>query len=173
MQGISRAVGAALTIMLVALAASPAMAAEQEAYTVGLDYATPVIAASPGDTLRLNNIDPLAAHNIVSDTPGLFASQLVTDGNSALVDGVDKLPAGTYQFHCVLHSWMHGVLEVAAGAPGGPPQPPPTPDPNKPPHPVDLLPHAAPAPLSGGDWPLYGHDLANTRDGGAHGPALT
>src|SRR3954466_15236035 len=115
MQGISRAVGAALTIMLVALAASPAMAAEQEAYTVGLDYATPVIAAAPGDTLRLNNVDPIASHNIVSDTPGLFASPLVSDGNSALVAGVESLAPGTYQFHCTLHSWMHGAIEVAAG----------------------------------------------------------
>ncbi|HEX5270439.1 MAG TPA: PQQ-binding-like beta-propeller repeat protein [Gemmataceae bacterium] len=163
---------AAVATVLALVGAAPAWATEQQAYTVALDYATPVITAAPGDTLRLNNIDPIASHNIVSDTPGLFASPLVADGNSAVVAGVDKLAPGTYQFHCVLHSWMHGVLEVAAAAPGGPPSPPPPPDPNNPPDPVDLLPHAAPAPLSGGDWPLYGHDLANTRDGGTHGPAV-
>jgi hypothetical protein len=95
----------------------------------------------------------------------------VSSNDSALVDGVEKLPAGTYQFHCTLHPWMHGAIEVAAGG-GGPPEPPPVPDPGDAPNPLDLVPHASPAPLTGGDWPLYGHDLANTRDGGTHGPTV-
>jgi polyvinyl alcohol dehydrogenase (cytochrome) len=41
------------------------------------------------------------------------------------------------------------------------------------PNPVDLLPHAAPVPLTGGNWPLYGHDLSNSRDGAGHGPSVT
>jgi polyvinyl alcohol dehydrogenase (cytochrome) len=40
-----------------------------------------------------------------------------------------------------------------------------------PPNPVDLVPHAAPAPLSAGEWPFYGHDVANSRDGAAAGPS--
>jgi polyvinyl alcohol dehydrogenase (cytochrome) len=161
----------AATAAISAATVTPAWAAEQQAYAAGLMYATPVIAAAPGDTLRFNNEDPIAQHNIVSDTPGLFAGPLVSDGDSALVSGVEKLAPGTYQFHCTLHAWMHGAIEVAAGA--GTPQPPAVPDPNDPPNPVDLLPHAAPAPLSGGDWPFYGNDLTNSRDGGVHGPAVT
>src|SRR5438477_7769561 len=30
---------------------------------------------------------------------------------------------------------------------------------------------AAPAHAFAGDWPVYGHDLANTRDAGADGPS--
>jgi polyvinyl alcohol dehydrogenase (cytochrome) len=41
------------------------------------------------------------------------------------------------------------------------------------PTPVDLLPHAAPVPLTGGSWPFYGHDLSNSRNGGSAGPSLT
>jgi polyvinyl alcohol dehydrogenase (cytochrome) len=41
------------------------------------------------------------------------------------------------------------------------------------PNPVDLLPHAAPVPLTGGTWPFYGHDLSNSRNGGAAGPSVT
>ena len=37
----------------------------------------------------------------------------------------------------------------------------------------DGVPKAAPAPLTAGEWPLYGHDLANTRDGGTAGPSVT
>src|SRR4051794_18904471 len=37
----------------------------------------------------------------------------------------------------------------------------------------DAVPKAAPAALTGGDWPLYGHDVANTRDGGSGGPSVT
>jgi polyvinyl alcohol dehydrogenase (cytochrome) len=153
------------------MGAADARAAEQQAYATALNYATPVIAIAPGDTLRFNNLDPIANHNLVSDTPGQFASPLVSSNASALVDGVEKLPAGTYQFHCTLHAWMHGAIEVAAGA-GAPPGPPPVPEPGEAPNPVDLVPHAAPQALTGGQWPLYGHDLANTRDGGANGPSV-
>src|SRR3954467_14753021 len=38
------------------------------------------------------------------------------------------------------------------------------------PNTFDLVPHAAPAPLGAGEWPMYGHDIANSRDGGTAGP---
>jgi polyvinyl alcohol dehydrogenase (cytochrome) len=42
-----------------------------------------------------------------------------------------------------------------------------------PPNPADSLPHAAPVPLvAGDDWPLYGHDLSNTRAGSTNAPSL-
>jgi outer membrane protein assembly factor BamB len=41
------------------------------------------------------------------------------------------------------------------------------------PNPVDLVPHVAPAPLTAGEWPFYGHDVANSRDGGSAGPSVT
>src|SRR5690242_3688611 len=40
------------------------------------------------------------------------------------------------------------------------------------PNPVDVLPHAAPVPLTGGSWPFYGHDLSNSRNGGSTGPSV-
>jgi polyvinyl alcohol dehydrogenase (cytochrome) len=41
------------------------------------------------------------------------------------------------------------------------------------PNPFDLVPHAAPAPLGAGEWPLYGHDIENSRNGGQAGPTPT
>src|SRR3954468_19265422 len=99
---------ATIGVVVALTGAAPARAAEQQAYAVGLNYATPAVAIAPGDTLRFNNLDPIANHNLVSDTPGLFASPLVASSTSALVAGVEKLPAGTYQFHCTLHVWIHG-----------------------------------------------------------------
>jgi polyvinyl alcohol dehydrogenase (cytochrome) len=166
---------AVLAVVLVAPAG--ARAAEQQSYAVGLTYATPALVASKGDTLRFTNLDPVAQHDLDSDTPGLFDSALIPAGKSELVPGVERLPAGSYPFHCSLHAWMHGVVTVAGG--GGTPSLPGAPGApgapggggGAPPNPVDLLPKVPPKPLEGGDWPFYGKDLANSRDGGANGPS--
>jgi polyvinyl alcohol dehydrogenase (cytochrome) len=159
------------SLVAAALAAAPARAAEQQAYATALNYATPAVLAAQGDTLRFNNLDPLAQHDIASDTPGQFASPLIGNGQSALVAGIDKLKPATYQFHCTLHAWMRGAIQVAGPSAPGPPPPPQPPSPGDAPNPVDLLPKVAPAPLSASEWPLYGHDLANSRDGGSEGPS--
>ena len=139
---------ATLSLAGAALGAAPARAAEQQAYATALNYATPAVLAGKGDTLRFNNLDPLAQHNIVSDTPGQFSSPLIGNGQSALVTGVDKLAPATYQFHCTLHAWMRGAIQVADSSAPGPPPPPPPPSPGDAPNPVDLLPKLSPAPLT-------------------------
>lgn len=168
-----RALVAALVAGLVA--AQPAAAAEQQAYATGLTYATPAVVAGKGDTLRFNNLDPAAQHDLDSDQPGLFDSPLVGMGGSAVVAGVEKLEPGTYAFHCSLHSWMKGALTVSASGGGGPsPGPSPSPGPGgggSSGNPVDLLPKADAKPLSSSDWPFYGKDLANSRNGGPSGPS--
>lgn len=97
------------------------------------------------------------------------------------VKGVESLPAGAYPFHCTLHTWMRGVLNVAPVKGGDGQLPPPgeglgtqsvpgagtmAPDP------VDLAPQAAPKPIGSEEWPLYGRDLGNSRDGGPTGPSV-
>jgi polyvinyl alcohol dehydrogenase (cytochrome) len=171
---------AAVATALSAAAALPlalpatAGAVEQQAYAAALNYATPALIAARGDTLRFNNLDAVAPHDIVSDQPGQFASALIAGGQNAPVKGVELLAPGSYAFHCSIHSWMHGALTVAAAS--GTPAPPGTPAPSGPgaptgPNPVDLVPKVAAAALGPGDWPLYGHDLSNTRDGGSSGPS--
>src|SRR5947209_9954279 len=64
---------------------------------------------------------------------------------------------------------MTGVLQV--GAAGVTAVPAPSPSPSSAPNPADLMPRVAPAPLTAGDWPFYGHDLGNSRDGGPRGPS--
>jgi polyvinyl alcohol dehydrogenase (cytochrome) len=164
----------AATAAVAALLPAPASAAEQHAYAAALTYATPVVVAGRHDTLSFTNLDAVARHDLRSDTPGLFASKLVGAGESSAVKGVERLPAGIYSFHCSLHSWMKGELEVAAagGVPSGPPGSPQPGQPGGPPSdPLALMPKVRSEPLERGAWPLYGRDLANSRDGGASGPS--
>ena len=169
-----KATGAFAALATVLLAPTAARA-EQEAYSAALNYATPAVVVPQGDTLRFTNLDTLAPHDLVSEQ-GLFRTDLLQANDSAVVEGVDKLAVGTYAFHCTIHSWMTGQLEVVPGTGGGgPPNPltlaaPPSLGTTAP-DPVDLAPMASVAPLGPGEWPSYGHDLANTRDGGAAGPS--
>src|SRR3954447_12688953 len=149
-----------------------AQAAEQQAYAAADSYATPVVSMAKGDTLTFNNLDSTAKHDLVSDD-GKFASPLVDGGKSAPVKGVEALAPGAYKFHCSLHSWMHGALEVGAGGPGGggagggggaTGAAAPT---NENPDPADIFAPADAQPLGAGTWGQYGKDASNSRDGGA------
>src|SRR5881392_3353341 len=101
----------ALAAFAVVLLAPAAAQAEQEAYSAALNYSTPAVVVPQGDTLRFTNLDTLAPHDLVSEQ-GLFRTDLLKANDSAVVEGVDKLAVGTYAFHCTIHSWMTGQLEV-------------------------------------------------------------
>ncbi|MHB8572835.1 MAG: cupredoxin domain-containing protein [Candidatus Dormibacteria bacterium] len=62
-------------------------------------------------------------HDVVADaldssgvplfhTGSLATTTLVAPGGSVPINGVDTLPAGSYAFHCSIHSWMRGILTV-------------------------------------------------------------
>src|SRR3954447_20907194 len=166
------AVAAIASILMVPAAAR----AEQQAYSAALNYATPAVVVPQGDSLRFTNLDTLAPHDFVSETPGLFKTKVLTANESEVAAGVEKLQPGTYPFHCSLHSWMTGTIQVVPGGGGGGGVPNPfsvsSPDlGTTAPDPVDLAPQAAVHPLGPSAWPMYGRDLSNTRDGGAGGPA--
>ncbi len=163
-------------VLLGSLASAPsAHAAEGQAYAAAMTYATPVIALGKGDTLTFTNLDTLAQHDLAADD-GKFRSDLLSAGQSGPVRGVETLPAGAHPFHCTLHTWMRGVVNVAPVGTGESAAPS-TGDltaagaGNKAPDPIDLVPQAEVSPLGDGEWPLYGRDIFNTRDGGKAGPA--
>jgi polyvinyl alcohol dehydrogenase (cytochrome) len=168
-----------LMAALALLAPVSAHAAEQQAYAAALNYATPAVVVFQGDTLKFTNLDTLAPHDLVSETPGLFKTKILSANQSEVVKGVEKLAPGTYNFHCSLHSWMTGSIQVVPGGGGGGggtdvPNPFAVSSPDlgtTAPDPIDLSPQAAVTRLGPGAWPMYGHDLSNTRDGGKDGPA--
>ncbi|TMM11834.1 MAG: hypothetical protein E6G00_04370, partial [Actinobacteria bacterium] len=168
--------------MLAAAAAAPAAAhaAEHTAYAAAMNYATPTITIAQGDKVTFTNLDDLAKHDIV-DHDGKFKSDLIGGGQSSPVRGVRFLKPGTYQFHCSLHSWMRGVLQVTPPGGGTPSEPSvggggagnPTAGSAAIPNPYDIWLHAAQASIGRASWPSYGKDLANTRNGGRKAPAAT
>ena len=79
-------------------------------------YLTPVMVTKPGGPLTFANFD-IAEHDVTSDqtvggTP-LFSSKLIGLGQTAPVQGLDKVQSGqSYSFHCSIHPGMHGTLIV-------------------------------------------------------------
>jgi polyvinyl alcohol dehydrogenase (cytochrome) len=168
--------GASLVaIALALLSANAAHAVENQVVANSpAAFTTPRVVAQQGDTLRFRNLDPIAGHDVDSEQPGRFGSPVIPFGQSTLVEGVEKLSPGDYGFLCSVHPNMRGTLSVIAGSGGGDPSPSPPPDPGAPeaPNPVTLLPKAPLGPPpEGGDWPSYGRDLSNSRNGGSSGPS--
>jgi polyvinyl alcohol dehydrogenase (cytochrome) len=161
-------------VLAAAVAAAPAHAAEGQAFAAAMNYATPAVNIGQGDTLKFTNLDQLARHDLVGED-GSFKSDLLAGGESGPVRGVEKLMQGTFSFHCTLHSWMRGVLNVGpAGSGAGAPSTDDVssnPASGASPDPADLNQRAVASKIGAGEWPFYGHDLSNSRDGGKNGPA--
>jgi polyvinyl alcohol dehydrogenase (cytochrome) len=169
----TRAGAALLALAATALPGATAHAAENQVVANSpAAFTTPRVVAQEGDTLRFRNLDPIAGHDVDSTQPGLFGSPVIPFGQSTLVDGVETLAPGDYGFLCSIHPNMRGNLTVIAGSGGGGPPAPPDPGAPEAPNPVTLLPRAPLATVLGeGEWPAYGHDLSNSRDGGSSGPS--
>ena len=147
-----RGIFGAAIVCAVLYATPAAQAAEQQAYAAADTYATPVVAGAKGATRTVNNLATTAKHDLVSDD-GMFASPLVAGGESAPIAGVDKLEMGTFQFHCTLHSWMHGAIQVgAAGGPGLPSEQGGMVPSDQNPDPADIFAPASAKPLGTGTW---------------------
>ncbi len=80
-------------------------------------YATPVMVTQVGGPLSFVNLD-VAQHDVTADEEGpdgkpLFQSRLVGLGETAPIEGLDRLQAGkTYGFYCSIHPGMQGNLIV-------------------------------------------------------------
>lgn len=119
------------------------------AFVFPMTYLTPAAVVSEGASARFQNFD-LALHDVCSDERDesgdrLFCSRLIGLGAEDEVAGVPDLDPGAYGFHCTLHPWMQGTLQVlpGGGSSGQGPQ--------------------EPEDLPSEDWTVYGRDLGNSR----------
>ena len=115
-------VGAAVHVPASAAAPPSVAVAEGYRYVTGGDGESAPLRVVQGGSLLFVNADTLAPHTLtsrteVSDGEFLFSTgdTEVQSGDARIVDGVEDLSPGTYQFFCRLHSWfMTGELEVVA-----------------------------------------------------------
>ena len=112
---------ALLAAALLAGCLQPATAADTVITAAGNTFLPGDVSISQGAKLTFANPD-VAPHNVVSDattkTGPIFRSTVATTGQTAPVNGVEKLKPGTYPFYCSLHPGMRGTLKVTpAGAP--------------------------------------------------------
>jgi plastocyanin len=129
--------GGLLALPLVALAATSAVNIQSTA------FAPKSIAVSVGDTVTWTNRDPFS-HTTTSDT-GAWDSGALATGHSF---SFRFTRAGTFAYHCSIHTFMTGTIVVQAvstpqptAAPTAPPTPvlttPPTIAPTEPPTPTE------------------------------------
>ena len=120
--------GAAVAV----LALAPAAHADETVYAVPVDrYSSSVVTIDQGEALFFRNAD-FNRHDLVSkDQAGgkpIFSTPILSTGGEAVVQGVQQLKGGSYQFFCTLHTYMTGTLTVTGA---GNPAPPPSPEGDK------------------------------------------
>lgn len=117
--------GVLLALVAGAALVAPATAAQGATIYGGplpVSYANPDVTIAPGEQLTFFNLDLTAPHDVVSIAIGsdfrpVFRSETVGFGTEVPVVGVEKLPAGRYDYICSIHSNMDGTVTVA-GSPG-------------------------------------------------------
>jgi plastocyanin len=112
----------AAAIAFALLAVVPAQA-DQQITAAAIDrYVNTEVTIAPGERLTFHSTDPIAQHNVTARDNGdnglpLFSSATIGNGDTAPVNGTDKLGAGSYAFFCTIHpTLMNGTLTVSGDA---------------------------------------------------------
>jgi plastocyanin len=102
--------------------AAPASAASSVAIS-GLAYVPPSLTVPAGTTVTWTNMDSGIPHSVTSDTGAFDSSPTcnpsATAGCLATGASFSNLfsTAGTFAYHCHIHSFMHGTITVTSTAP--------------------------------------------------------
>jgi plastocyanin len=103
-------------VLASAMLVAPALAADEAVTIAGFAYDPATITVSVGDSVTWTNNDGVV-HTATADN-GSFDTGTIGDGASG---SVTFSAAGTFAYHCTIHSSMAGtvVVEAAAGGDGG------------------------------------------------------
>ncbi len=120
-----------LAAVLIAAATGPGGTQTANAATSGVSiksfrFSPATISIKPGEAVRWINDEDTTPHDVTSETAGGFASPNLRPGDSYFQTFTS---AGAYNYLCVRHPNMRGVVLVgdATGAPSTPPPPTPRP----------------------------------------------
>jgi uncharacterized protein (TIGR03382 family) len=97
-------------------AATPVIAADQAVSISGFAYSPASVTVSVGDSVTWTNNDG-ATHTATADG-GSFDTGNIGNGASK---AVTFATAGTFAYHCAIHSAMHGTVVVQAASGGATP----------------------------------------------------
>ena len=110
--------------------ATPALGANQEVRISGFAFAPETVSVDPGDTVTWRWAGPDTNHSVTADSAQeeSFDSDPAGPPSSADHPAGDSfahtfIRAGTFRYHCKVHSWMEGRI-VVGGSPGDPAPPP-------------------------------------------------
>lgn len=131
-----RVVSLAVALALTGITAEPASADETIRATFSTRFANPNVTIDQGEPLYFMNGDAVR-HDVTATQDGtdgrpLFATPLVSQNQTAFVEGSQYLTTGGYPFICTIHPSMKGSVTVTtAGTPvprpgGGTDRTPPT-----------------------------------------------
>jgi len=101
---------AALAVALVA--APTALAVQHEVKIVAFAFAPSSVTVNVGDTVEWTNGDPVS-HTATADDGSWDTGTIAGSTNASI--SFDT--AGTFPYHCSIHSTMHGTIVVEAAAP--------------------------------------------------------
>jgi plastocyanin len=108
---IIRALGGGFVVA--ALVAATALAADQAVAIGGFAYSPASITVSVGDTITWTNNDP-QTHTATADDASWNSGNIAGGGGTK---AVTFTTAGTFPYHCAIHSSMTGTVTVTAAAP--------------------------------------------------------
>lgn len=134
--GLMRALGGG--IVGAALLGGTALAADQSVAISGFSYSPASVTISVGDTVTWTNSDA-QAHTATADDSTWNTGTISGSGGTG---AVTFSTAGSFPYHCSIHSQMTGTVTVQAAAGGGTATTPPT----------DTMLASTAADDSGGDW---------------------
>jgi plastocyanin len=121
-----------------ALLGGTALAADQSVAISGFSYSPASVTISVGDTVTWTNSDA-QAHTATADDSTWNTGTISGSGGTG---AVTFSTAGSFPYHCSIHSQMTGTVTVQAAAGGGTATTPPT----------DTMLASTAADDSGGDW---------------------
>ncbi|HUR49093.1 MAG TPA: plastocyanin/azurin family copper-binding protein [Acidimicrobiales bacterium] len=111
------------TALLAAVASSPTPAGplDQRIVAAAFQFVPAETTISRGQLLEFTNLD-VAPHNLIALRLGrggkpAFRTDTIGAGTTVVLEGLDKLPPGVYDYTCTLHPAMLGTifLEEAGG----------------------------------------------------------
>lgn len=111
---------AAAVLLALALGGTPTKAGplDQRVVTIANQFVPAEVTLTKGEALEYTNLEP-TLHNLIAlrlgkDGKPVFRTDTIGAATTVVVEGLDKLDPGVYDFTCTLHPRMFGTIYLEA-----------------------------------------------------------